>query len=290
MKKNSKNESSNNNNNNNEQVDWEMRPGGMLVQRRDDDNHDHHDGAAASASGGPMVKINVSHGSSQYEVHVPAQSTFGDLKQAIAEKMGLDPQEQKVLFRGKEKEDSEHLDVSGVKDKSKVLLLEELTDKEKKPKEVKDSPEKKPEDAKDSEEMRKALQAIAGVRAEVDKLSERVDALEVAVNGGTKVSSEELDASAELLMRELLKLDGIEAEGEAKVQRKTEVRRVQKFHETLDNLKAINSNPFCDTSNTVNTVKVATQWETFDSGMGSLNPPPLAPSSTNINQDWERFD
>lgn len=51
----------------------------------------------------------------------------------------------------------------------------------------------------------------------------QVDALEVAVNGGTKVSSEELDASAELLMRELLKLDGIEAEGEAKVQRKTEV-------------------------------------------------------------------
>lgn len=99
----------------------------------------------------------------------------GDLKRAIAEKMGLDPQEQKVLFRGKEKEDSEHLDVSGVKDKSKVLLLEELTDREKKPEEVNDSPEKKPEDAKDSKEMRKALQAIAGVRAEVDKLSERVN-------------------------------------------------------------------------------------------------------------------
>ncbi|KAH9673099.1 BAG family molecular chaperone regulator 4 [Citrus sinensis] len=271
MKKNSKNDSSNNNNNN-EQVDWEMRPGGMLVQRRDDDNYDHQDGAAASVSGGPVIRINVAR---------------GDLKKAISEKTGLDPQEQKVLFRGKEKEDNEHLDVSGMKDKSKVLLLEELTNKEKKPKEVKDSPEKKHEYAKDSEEMRKALQAIAGVRAEVDKLSERVASLEVAVNGGTKVPSEELDTSAELLMKELLKLDGIEAEGEAKVQRKTEVRRVQKFHETLDNLKAINSNPFCDSSNAI---KVVTQWETFDSGMGSLNPPPLAPSSTTINQDWERFD
>ncbi|KAK9193566.1 hypothetical protein WN944_004263 [Citrus x changshan-huyou] len=287
MKKNSKNDSSNNNNNNNEQVDWEMRPGGMLVQRRDDDNHDHQDGAAASASGGPVIRINVARGPSQYEVHVPARSTFGDLKKAISEKTGLDPQEQKVLFRGKEKEDNEHLDVSGVKDKSKVLLLEELTNKEKKPEEVKDSPEKKHEYAKDSEEMRKALQAIAGVREEVDKLSERVASLEVAVNGGTKVPSEELDTSAELLMKELLKLDGIEAEGEAKVQRKTEVRRVQKFHETLDNLKAINSNPFCDSSNAI---KVVTQWETFDSGMGSLNPPPLAPSATTINQDWERFD
>lgn len=100
---------------------------------------------------------------------------IGDLKKAISEKTGLDPQEQKVLFRGKEKEDNEHLDVSGMKDKSKVLLLEELTNKEKKPEEVKDSPEKKHDYPKDSEEMRKALQAIAGVRAEVDKLSERVN-------------------------------------------------------------------------------------------------------------------
>lgn len=88
----------------------------------------------------------------------------GDLKKAIAEKTGLEPQEQKVLFRGKEKEDSEHLHVSGVKDKSKVLLLEELRSKEKKREEV-----------KDTEEMRKALQAVAGVREEVDKLSERVN-------------------------------------------------------------------------------------------------------------------
>ena len=45
----------------------------------------------------------------------------------------------------------------------------------------------------------------------------------MAVNSGTKVSDEEFGVSAELLMRELLKLDGIEAEGEAKLQRKAEV-------------------------------------------------------------------
>lgn len=45
----------------------------------------------------------------------------------------------------------------------------------------------------------------------------------MAVNSGTKVANEEFDVSAELLMRELLKLDGIEAEGEAKLQRKAEV-------------------------------------------------------------------
>lgn len=43
------------------------------------------------------------------------------------------------------------------------------------------------------------------------------------MNGGTKVAVTEFDMTAELLMRQLLKLDGIEAEGEARVQRKAEV-------------------------------------------------------------------
>ncbi|XP_044473283.1 BAG family molecular chaperone regulator 4 [Mangifera indica] len=260
----------------NEQLEWEMRPGGMLLQRRDDES-DHHHQDVATASRGHMIEINVAHGQAQYNVPVPAQSTFGELKRAIEEKTKLGPQQQKLLFRGKEREDSEHLHASGLKDKSKVLLLEELTNEE----------EKKPEDMEDSEEMRKALQSVAGVRAEIDKLSERVTALEVVVNSGTKVAVEEFDMSAELLMKELLKLDSIEAEGEARMQRKAEVRRVQKFHNTLDNLKAKNSNPFNDSSNAV---KVTTQWETFDSGMGSLNPPPPMSSSTTINQDWEQFD
>lgn len=43
------------------------------------------------------------------------------------------------------------------------------------------------------------------------------------MNGGTKVAVEEFDMTAELLMRQLLKLDGIVAEGEARLQRKAEV-------------------------------------------------------------------
>ncbi|KAJ0027145.1 hypothetical protein Pint_34912 [Pistacia integerrima] len=335
-----------NSNTQNEQLEWEMRPGGMLVQRRDDESDHHHHQDVAAASHCPMIEINVAHG--------PAQ--------------------------GKEREDSEHLHTCGVKDKSKILLLEELPNKE----------EKKPEEIEDSEEMRKALQSVVGIRAEIDKLSERVTALEVAVNSGTKVAAEEFDMSAELLMKELLKLDSIEAEGEARMQRKAEiwdlfqllkfeiggggcdydreiystaatfdgvegslavanivlllssdgtfsfiaislkpggvgvmilslvsviiyimpksksflqpvsvfvtlynltcvVCRVQKFHETLDCLKAKNSNPFSNSSNP-NAVTVTTQWETFDSGVGSLNPPPPKPSSTTINQDWEQFD
>ncbi|KAG4152616.1 hypothetical protein ERO13_D04G133700v2 [Gossypium hirsutum] len=120
----------------------------------------------------------------------------------------------------------------------------------------------KVEEVKESEEISKAFAAVAGVRKEVDKLSERVVALEVAVNSGTKVTDEEFVVPAELLMRELLKLDGIGAEGEARLQRKAEVRRIQKYHETLDKLNTINSNPFSDKHKAVS---VTTNWETFDS-------------------------
>ena len=48
----------------------------------------------------------------------------------------------------------------------------------------------------------------------------------MTVNGGTKVVDSQFTMLSELLTRELLKLDTVEAEGEAKVQRKIEVRRV----------------------------------------------------------------
>ncbi|XP_027351631.1 BAG family molecular chaperone regulator 4-like isoform X2 [Abrus precatorius] len=250
-----------------EKVEWEMRPGGMFVQRRQ-----------VGLDEGPIINITVSHSSSQHPLplYLPSHSTFWDVKKLLAHKTGLKPEEQRLFFEGKEKENEEHLHVEGVKDKSKLLLLEDAASKERKLEEI-----------RKHDEMLKASEAVAGVRAEVDKLSERVSALEVAVDGGTRVSDKEFVMSTELLMRQLLKLDGIEAEGEAKLQRKHEVRRVQNFVDTLDSLKARNSNPF---SNIGKAVSVTTQWETFHSGMGSLNAPTKTSSSTNVTQHWEQFD
>ncbi|XP_022745423.1 BAG family molecular chaperone regulator 4-like isoform X2 [Durio zibethinus] len=221
----------------------------------------HNHETAAASSGGPMIKINVMRGPAQHQLYVPAHSTFGELKKEIAQKMGLEPDKLRVLFRGKQKEGKVHLHLAGVKDNSKVLVLENpaskeekvegMTSSKEKAEETTASKENKVEEMKESGEMSKAFAAVAGISKEVDKLSERVAALEVAVNGGTKVADEEFDVSTELLMRELLKLDGIEAEGEAKLQRKAEVHRVQNFHETLDKLKARNSDPFSNSSKAV---------------------------------------
>ena len=49
----------------------------------------------------------------------------GELKVVLSMETGLEPREQRLLFRGKEREDSDHLHMIGVSDKDKVLLLED---------------------------------------------------------------------------------------------------------------------------------------------------------------------
>ncbi|CAN6693023.1 unnamed protein product [Malus baccata var. baccata] len=159
---------------------------------------------------------------------------------------------------------------------SKIVLLEDPASKEKKLEEMK------------NQGLLNAYEEVAKVRAEVDKLSQKIVDLETSLLSGIKVSDREIVVLTELLMVELLKLDSIVADGEAKVQRRVEVRRVQSFVDTLDNLKARNSNPFSKKS--INAVSVTKNWERFELGVGSLHAPIPLPSSTKITQDWELFD
>lgn len=87
----------------------------------------------------------------------------GDLKRVLAHETGLEPKEQRLLFRGKEKEDNECLHMAGVKDMSKIILLEDPASKE-----------KKLEEMKKNQGVLKAYEEVAKVRAEVDKLSQKV--------------------------------------------------------------------------------------------------------------------
>ncbi|KAA3477408.1 BAG family molecular chaperone regulator 4-like isoform X1 [Gossypium australe] len=157
----------------------------------------------------------------------------GDLKKVLVQETGLEPKEQRLLFQGKEKDDEESLHMVGVKGMSKVVLLDNPASKE-----------RKLEEMKRNQSVLKACEEVAKVRAEVVQLSDKVNALEGIVHGGTKVDEKELLGLTELLMVQLLQLDTIEANGVAKVQRRAEVHRVQRLVDTLDNMKARNSNPF----------------------------------------------
>lgn len=90
----------------------------------------------------------------------------GDLKRAIAHETGMELKDQRLLFRGKEKEDDEYLHMAGVKDSAKIILMEDPASKE-----------NKLEDIERKDEISRACESVAKVREEVDKLSQKVDKL-----------------------------------------------------------------------------------------------------------------
>ncbi|KAL0333176.1 UNVERIFIED_CONTAM: BAG family molecular chaperone regulator 4 [Sesamum angustifolium] len=184
------------------------------------------------------INISVSHGLKQCEVAVPSNSTFGYLKSVIAQKLGLKPEMYKLFFR------------------------------------VHGKWQKAPEEVQETCVISKGSEAVAEVRKEVDKLEQQVLALQVVVDSGKKVDGKEIIYLTEMLMRQLLKLDGIEAEGEGEFREKWRfvffphpVRRVQSLVDTLDVLKSSNSNAF---NNIHKTVSSTTQREAFNPDCGSV--------------------
>ncbi|KAH7851340.1 hypothetical protein Vadar_010101 [Vaccinium darrowii] len=107
------------------EIKWEMRPGGMLVQKRDNNGESGGDGDG-------LIIVRVSTVSQWHDITLQPTSTFGELKMTLSMVTNLEPKEQRLLFKGKEREDSEYLHMVGVRDKDKVLLLEDPAIKERK--------------------------------------------------------------------------------------------------------------------------------------------------------------
>ncbi|PIN03443.1 hypothetical protein CDL12_20409 [Handroanthus impetiginosus] len=103
-----------------EEIKWELRPGGMLVQKRE----------CKENAGEGTITIRVSTVSQWHDISIRPTSTFGELKMLLSLLTNLEPKEQRLLFKGKEREDSEHLHMVGVRDNDKVLMLEDPAIKE----------------------------------------------------------------------------------------------------------------------------------------------------------------
>ncbi|KAJ4836356.1 BAG molecular chaperone regulator 1 [Turnera subulata] len=205
--------------------EWELRPGGMLVQRRTDSDR-------STAPPPPTIRVRVKYGSTYHEINISSQATFGELKKMLSGPTGLHHQDQKLFYKDKERDSKAFLDISGVKDKSKLVLLEDPISQERRFLEM-----------RKSAKMEKASKSISEISLEVDRLAGQVSGLESVISKGGKVAEKDVLNLIELLMNQLLKLDGIMADGDVKLQRKMQVRRVQKYVETLDMLKIKNSAP-----------------------------------------------
>ncbi|KAJ4950287.1 hypothetical protein NE237_027119 [Protea cynaroides] len=204
--------------------DWELRPGGMLVQKRNPDS----DGASVA----PTIRVKVKYGSSYHEIYVNSEATFGELKKLLAAPTGLHHDDQKLLFKDKERDSNAYLDNVGVKDGSKLVLVEDAISREKRYLEL-----------RKNAKIEKASKSISEISLEVDKLAAQVSALESVLSKGGKVAETDMLNLIELLMNQLIKLDGITVDGDVKMQRRLQVKRVQKYVETLDLLKIRNAMP-----------------------------------------------
>ncbi|OAY73460.1 BAG family molecular chaperone regulator 2 [Ananas comosus] len=92
------------------EIEWELRPGGMLVQKRE-----------GRGVAGELITVRVS-----------TTAGSSEMKEALSMLTGLEPREQRLVFKGKEREDGDHLHMVGVRDGDKVLLLQDPAIKEKK--------------------------------------------------------------------------------------------------------------------------------------------------------------
>ncbi|XP_073047046.1 BAG family molecular chaperone regulator 3-like [Primulina eburnea] len=235
----------------------EVRPCGMYVQNRSKD----------TKACVPNIKVKVKYGSYFHEVTLSSQASFGELKKMLAGKIGLNPQDQKLIFKEKERDSKAFLDVVGVKDGSKIVLLEDELSKERRILE-----------SRRNAKMERASKDIAAIRLEVDKLAKQVASIETTINSGKKVEEIVLLNLIESLMIQLINLDGISADGEIKLQRRMQVKRTQKYIEILDLVKIKNSDisklppnildqqnkprNFTPKTNSERVV-VTTKWETF---------------------------
>lgn len=89
--------------------------------------------------------------------------TVGELKVILAPLTGLNPQDQRLLFSGKEREDNELLHIAGVDGRSRVIVVEDPA-----------SRERKYEEMRKHECISRACHAVSLIRQEVDKLAEQV--------------------------------------------------------------------------------------------------------------------
>ncbi|KAL8233770.1 hypothetical protein R6Q59_019870 [Mikania micrantha] len=203
--------------------EWEVRPGGMLVQKRDPDGE-------TNRVPPPTIRVRVKYGSIYHEININSQATFGELKKMLSGPTGLHHEDQKVMFKDKTRDSKSYLDVVGVKDRSKMVVIEDPISQERRLLEM-----------RKKAKMEKAAKAISDISFEVDRLAGQVSAIESVISKGGKVAEKTLLNVIELLMNQLLKLDGITVDGDVKLQRKMQVKRVQEYVETLDALKLKNS-------------------------------------------------
>ncbi|XP_031253454.1 BAG family molecular chaperone regulator 2-like [Pistacia vera] len=210
----------------------------MLVQRRNSESNQ-------TSVQVPTIKVRVKYGSTYHEVCINSIASFGELKKMLAEHTGLHHQDQKLIYKKKERDSKLYLDVAGVKNGSKMVLVEDIASRERRCLEM-------IQNAK----IEKASKSLSQIRLQVDKLADQVTVLEASASRGERIT----DNLIGMLMTELVKLDEIAIEGDLKLQKRMQKHQVQSKQRNLTEQRPVQQQPTGHSPSVV----VTTKWETFD--------------------------
>lgn len=88
---------------------------------------------------------------------------IGELKKKLAEPTGLHHEDQKLMYKKKERGSKQYLDVVGVRDGSKIVLVDDVLGRERRCLEM-----------LKKVRIEKASKTLEGISSELDKMSEKV--------------------------------------------------------------------------------------------------------------------
>src|SRR5207253_2681337 len=89
--------------------------------------------------------------------------SFGELKKLLSEKTGLHQDDQKVVYKDRERDSKAFLDMAGVKDRSKMVLLEDPAAKA-----------KRLIEERRAAKADRAAKSVSRISLDVDKLASKV--------------------------------------------------------------------------------------------------------------------
>ncbi|KAJ6712408.1 BAG FAMILY MOLECULAR CHAPERONE REGULATOR-LIKE PROTEIN [Salix purpurea] len=200
--------------------EWEIRPGGMLVQKRTTADSNHNSVPVST------IKVRVKYGSSCHEIGTSSQASFGELKKMLEQHTGVHHEDQRLIYKKKERNSKAYLDIAGVKDGSKIVLIEDITSRQRRCLEM-----------LKTAKIKKGSKSLQQITLDVDQLGEKVTSFETTTSKGGKIAEKDVDELTAMLMEKLVAFDGIFVEGDLKLQKRMQERRVQQYVETLDKLK-----------------------------------------------------
>lgn len=170
-------------------------------------------------------------------------SATGELKKELSARTGLHQLDMKLMYKDKERASATFLDAVGVKDKSRVVLMDDPSAKAKRLLEM-----------RKTDKIDKAAKSVSAISLEVDRLGSKVihctflrpppltireypssspisspilkpqvTALEAIANKGERIVVNDVSNLIDCLMNALVKLEAIDANGDMKQQKRLQV-------------------------------------------------------------------